>query len=616
MRLKFCLLLVACVVALTLAVQAQGGRSREWLTWGGDVERTGWARGETTLSKQTVGRLGLKWKTQIDKEVSIEIESGNSMLTTPLVAQGVKTPQGEKTVVYTLSASNTLAALDAATGATIWRRTFDNTTEPRATPNWICTNMSTATPVIDKGKGTIYLLAADGRLHGVDLSNGQAKVIPPPEFVTPFSRNWSLNLVDGVLYTTVGRGCGNGPVPGAPAPPPGTIRGAGPAPSAPTAPGAPTDAARGVGSPASPPASDAQPARAGGTPSREGAPADAPARGRGRGNAPPPVAAHMIAMDLNSPARPITRFFTSTARPNGAWSRAGLAFAHDSFFVQTADGPWDTANGLWGQTLLRLAPKTLAVMDYFTPPNLQILNANDLDYGSGGTLGFTYRNRQLVVSAGKDGTIYLLDAKSLGGADHRTPLFAIKAGNDEMSYASMGVWGAPSTFVNARNERWVYYPMWGPPSKEIKFEKSNGDAADGSIMAFQVVLEGDKPVLVPKWVSRNLAVPDSPVIANGVVYAISTGENTLQRHTDPRYHAIYQKPGAPPLPKTGTMTAEERGQNTTHTILYALDAETGQELYSSKDVIDDWTHLSSITVADGSVYVTTRKTNVYAFAPK
>ena len=138
---------------ISWAVQAQSGRSREWLTWGGDIERTGWNRGETTLSKQTVGRLALKWKTQIDKEVSIEIESGNSMLTTPLVAQGVSTPQGPKTVVYTLSASNTLAALDAATGAPIWRRTFDNTVEPRSAPNWICTNMSTATPVIDKAKG-------------------------------------------------------------------------------------------------------------------------------------------------------------------------------------------------------------------------------------------------------------------------------------------------------------------------------------------------------------------------------------------------------------------------------------------------------------------------------
>jgi outer membrane protein assembly factor BamB len=553
-----CLVVVCCLGGLSWAVQAQSGRSREWLTWGGDLERTGWNRGETALSRQSVGRLALKWKTQIDKEVSIEIESGNSMLTAPLVAQGVRTPQGSRTVVYTLAQSNTLAALDAATGASIWRRAFDNTVDPANKPNWICTNVSTATPVIDKAKNIIYMLAADGRLHGVDLATGEARLIPPPQFVTPYSRNWSLNLVDGVLYTTVGRGCGNGPVPGAPAPPAGTIRGGGAAP-------------------------------------------------------PPPVAAHMIAMDLNSPARPITRFFTSTARPNGAWSRGGLAWAHDSLLVQTADGVWNPSQGLWGQTLLRLAPKTLQVLDYFTPSNLDVLNANDLDYGSGGTLGFTFRNRDLVVSAGKDGTVYLLDAKSLGGADHRTPMFAIKAGNDELSYASMGVWGAPATFVNARNERWVYFPMWGPPSKEAAFERTNGSAPDGSIMAFQVVMEGDTPVLAPKWISRNLAVPDSPVIANGVIYAISTGENTLQRHTDPRYHAIYQKPGAPPLPKTGTMTGEERGQNTTHAILYALDPETGQELYSSKDLIDDWTHLSSVTVADGQVYVTTRKTNVYAF---
>jgi outer membrane protein assembly factor BamB len=558
-RRRFVAAVAICAGVNALALYAQGGRSREWLTWGVDQERTGWNRNETVLSKQSVGRLQLKWKTQIDKEVSIEIESGNSMLTAPLVAQGVRTPQGARTVVYTLGASNTLAALDAATGAILWRRTIDKTVDPRNAPNWICTNMSTATPVIDKARSIIYMLSADGRLHGLDLATGEARLIPPPEFVVPYSRNWSLNLVDGVLYTTVGRGCGNGPVPGAPAPPPGTIRG-------------------------------------GGAPAREGAPA-----------------AHMIAMDLNNPARPIARFFTSTARPNGAWSRAGLAWAHNSLLVQTADGVWNPSQGLWGQTLLRLAPKTLEVLDYFTPSNLDVLNANDLDYGSGGTLGFTFRSRDLVASAGKDGTVYLLDAKSLGGADHRTPMFSIKAGNDELSYASMGVWGAPATFVNARNERWVYFPMWGPPSKQAKFDRTHGDAPDGSIMAFQVVLDGDKPVLVPKWVSRNLAVPDSPVIANGVIYAISTGENTLQRHTDPRYHAIYQKPGALPLPKTGTMTAEERGQNTTHTILYALDAETGQELYSSKDLIDDWTHLSSITVADGSVYVTTRKTIMYAF---
>ena len=171
--------LVFCLGSISWAVQAQSGRSREWLTWGGDTERTGWNRGETTLSKQTVGRLALKWKTQIDKEVSIEIESGNSMLTAPLVAQGVRTPQGPKTVVYTLS------AVEHAGGARRRDRRHDLAAHVRQhgrasqqPPNWICTNISTATPVIDKAKNIIYMLAADGRLHGVDLATGEAKAGP------------------------------------------------------------------------------------------------------------------------------------------------------------------------------------------------------------------------------------------------------------------------------------------------------------------------------------------------------------------------------------------------------------------------------------------------------
>ena len=94
--------MAVCVGFGALALHAQGGRTREWLTWGGDQERTGWNRGETAISKQNVKRLALKWKTQVDKEVSIEIESGNSMLTTPLVAQNVRTPRGSRTVLYKL----------------------------------------------------------------------------------------------------------------------------------------------------------------------------------------------------------------------------------------------------------------------------------------------------------------------------------------------------------------------------------------------------------------------------------------------------------------------------------------------------------------------------------
>ena len=553
------------VSLFSLLALAQSRASHDWLTWGGDAERTGWNRYDTSLSRSNIRNLELKWKTRIDKSVPIDIESGASMLTAPLVVEGVRTPQGPRTLVLTLAASNTIAAIDAERGTIVWQRTLENAVAPSSAANWVCTNTSTATPVIDKSKGIIYLIAADGRLHALTLGNGDEE-LAPVEFVPPYSRNWSLNLIDGVLYTTVGRGCGNASGPGR-------------------------------GSQAAP---------------EEGA---VPAA-RGRGGAAAPVASHMIAMDLNDPKRPIARFMTSTSRPSGAWNRAGMAWAGNSVLAQTADGGWDPAKNQWGETLLRLAPRSLQLMDYFTPPNADELNTKDLDYGSGGVVSVSLGNRQLVVSGGKDGTLYLLDAASLGGADHRTPLFSLKIGNDAMLYASNGIWGSPVTALDARNQRWVYVPVWGPPSKAAVFKRTNNDAPHGSIMALQVTTVGKKPVLVPMWVSRDLAMPDSPVVSNGMVFAISTGENTIQRHTDPRYAELYQRPGEPPVTTQGILTAEERGQQVTHATLYAFDAETGQELYSSKDQIDDWTHLSSVTVAGGNVFVTTRQTFVYAFGLK
>jgi outer membrane protein assembly factor BamB len=533
---------LACCLFLSLFAHAQGRRSREWLTWGGDAERSGWSRAETSLTKSNIKNLELKWKTQIDKAVPIEIESGASVLTAPLVVEGVRTPQGSRSLVVTLAASNTIAALDPNSGKIVWQRHLDNVVQPANLATWLCTNTSTATPVIDKAKGILYLLSADGRLHSLALGTGQDE-LPPVEFVAPFSRNWSLNLVDGVLYTTVGRGCGNAPTPA------------------------------------------------------------------------PSVPAHMIAMDLNDPMRPISRFMTSTARPSGAWSRAGMAWAGNSMLVQTADGVWNPSANLWGETLLRLSPRSLQLMDYFTPPNVNDLNAKDLDYGSGGVVAFNDGNRQLVVSGGKEGTIYLLDGASLGGQNHQTPLFSLKIGNDAMLYASNGMWGAPATALDTRNQRWIYVPMWGPPSKDAAFKRVNGDAHDGSIMALQLSTTGGTPSLIPMWISRNFSVPDSPIVANGMVFATSTGENTIQRHNDPRYAELYLKPGQTP-PQVVPLTPEERGQQVTRTILYALDAETGQELYSSKDLIDDWTHLSSVTLANGKIYVTTRQSYVYAFGLK
>jgi len=139
-------------------------------------------------------------------------------------------------------------------------------------------------------------------------------------------------------------------------------------------------------------------------------------------------------------------------------------------------------------------------------------------------------------------------------------------------------------------------PLWGPPAKDApKFEYTYGSAEQGSVLAFEVRLDKDKPTLIPKWMSRDMHVPDPPVVANGVVYALQTGENTAQGQG---------------------VTAKVRSTPVTNAVLYALDAETGKQLYSSEKLIDSWTHFSEPVVAGGQVYVSTWDGRLYAFGLK
>jgi outer membrane protein assembly factor BamB len=58
------------------------------------------------------------------------------------------------------------------------------------------------------------------------------------------------------------------------------------------------------------------------------------------------------------------------------------------------------------------------------------------------------------------------------------------------------------------------------------------------------------------------------------------------------------------------------GRDTTHAILYAIDPQTGDELYSSGDTIDSWNHYGGLALSDGNVYVSTWDARVYAFGLK
>lgn len=105
----------------------------------------------------------------------------------------------------------------------------------------------------------------------------------------------------------------------------------------------------------------------------------------------------------------------------GVWM-AGASPASDgaSVFLSVGNG-WFDATGTptdWGNSVVRFGSSALAVADSFTPSNQATLSAQDLDLGSGGLLLLPDQpgsKPHLLVTAGKEGTLYVLDRDSLGG---------------------------------------------------------------------------------------------------------------------------------------------------------------------------------------------------------
>jgi outer membrane protein assembly factor BamB len=512
----------------------------DWTTWGYDQERTGWNRGETSLTTHNVSGLRLLWSAQLSTPPKPIVLS---TLTSPLVAEGVSTAQGAKNLVFLLGADDTVFALDADTGKAFWQKTFANPAPPIWPATWLCSNTVNDTPVIDKQNKIIFLITSDGKLRGLNLSDG-ADRMTPVSMVEPYARAWSLNLIDNVLYTTSGRGCGQLP------------------------------AVAGV--------------------------------------KPSVVPGSVSAMDVSDLAHPrLTRFYTSGNKYSGPWGRGGVARGPDGTVItQTADGFYDPAAGDFGETVLKLAPKATRLLDSFTPSNWQFLNAKDLDLGSATSDVFTFQNRTLIAVAGKEGFLYVLDAADLGGRpSHSTPLYkSPQLGNDaaEGRNPGQGAWGAITTYETPDHKRFLYVPIWGPPAKNApQFKSTSGAAPHGSIMAFQVVADGEKVSLEPEWISHDMSVPDPPVVANGVLYAMQTGEQTIQ---SPAYvHGTQDEINHNPL------SAKYRSTPINNLILFAFDAETGKQLYSSEGIITDWVHFSEPVVALDKVFVVTHDAHIYAF---
>ena len=113
---------------------------------------------------------------------------------------------------------------------------------------------------------------------------------------------------------------------------------------------------------------------------------------------------------------------TPNGGEGGIWQAGGgpASDAANNLFVITGNGTFAPASKGYGDSFLKLsaASGALKVADYFTPYNQAYLAAQDLDLGSGGPVVLPDEagnlfSRRLLVGAGKEGTIYLINRDNL-----------------------------------------------------------------------------------------------------------------------------------------------------------------------------------------------------------
>jgi outer membrane protein assembly factor BamB len=167
---------------------------------------------------------------------------------------------------------------------------------------------------------------------------------------------------------------------------------------------------------------------------------------------------------------------------------------------------------------------------------------------SSSPLVFTWKDKDAVLVAG-GGKVYAFDPASLAGGPIATsPSF----GTADFEIGSLASW------TDAAGVPWV------------------AASAPRGIVTFKLTEQGGKAAFQAGWTSPDIASPLSPLVVNGVLFAASTGTRAV--------------PG----------------------VLYALDAATGRQLWTSGRAITS-TIRGGLTAGAGTVFVPGSDSTLYAF---
>jgi outer membrane protein assembly factor BamB len=363
--------------------------AQDVLTWHNDNARTGQSLGETILTLQNVNSrtFGKLFTIPVDGKVDAE----------PLYAAGIEIPHiGPRNVLFVATEHNSVYAFDADNGKQFWHvhllKGGETPSDDRQCSQVTPEIGVTSTPVIDAHNGphgTIYVVAmsknedARGqyfqRLHALDLQTGSEQFHGPVDIHATFpghgavSRNGveifdpkqyeeraALLLLNGVVYTTWTSHCDYDPYNG-----------------------------------------------------------------------------WVIAYNGQTLQQTSVLNFTPNGEKGSVW-QSGAGPASDpegNIYLLTANGTFDTAldskgfpsRSNFGNSFLKISTLggQLSIADYFTMFNVEAENERDGDLGAGGPVVLpdstmtdaSGKTRHLVVGAGKDRNIYLLNRDAMGKFD-------------------------------------------------------------------------------------------------------------------------------------------------------------------------------------------------------
>ncbi len=178
------------------------GPATDWLSFGYDLQRTGYNPNETSVNAGNVSALQLVWTFNV----------GSSMVHEPVYAANVDVSGTPTNIIYAGSLyGSTMYAINAATSAIVWQ-------DPVPSASYSCGSGTSTfsigeTPAIDRAKNRLYFADGRNQVHAVNLATGVeatgwpitvANYTPDHNFM---HGGLTYNSSNGLLYAVTGSTC-------------------------------------------------------------------------------------------------------------------------------------------------------------------------------------------------------------------------------------------------------------------------------------------------------------------------------------------------------------------------------------------------------------------------